>query len=276
MANVQPIEFEQLVAEYQNTADHNDYLVKTMTEATWSNPILAPHRKYFQTNRLGFGDPCFHSMWLTLMCSAQRRFGRVRALEIGVFKGQVISLWALIAKHWGIDLQISGITPLMGNPRPKSRLKAWLRYRLDPRFREQTDNANFHEMADYASIIRENFRRFDVDFESVVLHKGFSTDKKVVEDLANETFHIVYVDGDHTYDGALHDFTTFGSKVVKGGWLVADDAGCSLPGNDFWKGLPAVSQAAEHLLGLGFRNVLNVGHNRIYQRVDEESGEKRT
>jgi hypothetical protein len=55
--------------------------------------------------------------------------------------------------------------------------------------------------------------------------------------------------------------------VTKGGFLVADDAGCGLPGTSFWKGHEAVSRAAEILPSLGFVNILNVGHNRIYERV---------
>jgi hypothetical protein len=77
----------------------------------------------------------------------------------------------------------------------------------------------------------------------------------------------VYVDGDHTYQGALHDFVTFGPKVAPGGWLVADDAGQDLSGSAFWKGHEAVTRAAQVLPSLGFRNVLNVGHNRVYERM---------
>ena len=49
--------------------------------------------------------------------------------------------------------------------------------------------------------------------------------------------------------------------------LVADDAGCELPGTVFWKGHESVSRAARELPALGFTNVLNVGHNRVYQRT---------
>ena len=101
----------------------------------------------------------------------------------------------------------------------------------------------------------------------MTLHRGFSTDPQILNTLAQEHYHLIYVDGDHTYDGALHDFRTFGPKIVPGGWLVADDAGCDLPGTVFWKGHAAVSRAARELPALGFKNVLNVGHNRVYERV---------
>jgi Methyltransferase domain len=80
-------------------------------------------------------------------------------------------------------------------------------------------------------------------------------------------FHIVYVDGDHSYDGARSDFEYFGTRVVRGGWLVADDAGYFLPSTRFWKGYEVVSRAAQELKKLGFRNVLNIGHNCVFEKL---------
>jgi hypothetical protein len=259
--------FEHLVAEYKNTADHNDQLFRLFTELTWKEPRLAAHRRYIEVNRLGFGDAAFHSMWLRLLASAGRRFGTVRVLEIGVFKGQVISLWAFIGKHWNINIQISAVSPLSGEPLSKSRLEKFIRGLFDTRFREQLRNGNFYPADDYFGIIKRLFERFDVDFDAVKIYQGYSTDQRILDLIADATFHIVYVDGDHTQKGALHDFKIFGSMVVSGGWLVADDAGCGLPGSAFWKGHEAVSRAAEILPTIGFRNIINVGHNRIYERV---------
>lgn len=258
---------EQLVADYRNTAEHNDSLFRQMADLTWSDPILSTHRRYVEDNKLGFGDAAFHATWMRLLNAADQRFGSLRAMEIGVFKGQIISLWALIAKCCDIHLQISGISPLKGQSMPHSRILVWLRYRLDRAFREKVHNGNFYPNDDYEGAIRQLFEHFGVSFSSVALHRGLSTDPTVVQRLANETFHILYVDGDHTYEGALNDFTVYGPKVVTGGWLVADDSGCFLPGSAFWKGHPSVSRAAEILPKLGFKNVLNVGHNRIYERT---------
>lgn len=46
-----------------------------------------------------------------------------------------------------------------------------------------------------------------------------------------------------------------------------DDASYDLPGNGFWKGYESVARACRRLPGLGFKNVLNVGHNRIFERT---------
>lgn len=259
--------FEDLAGDYRNTAEHNDEIHRLMTAATWADPLLAAHRRYVENHKLGFGDPAFHALWLRLLESAVRRFGHVRALEIGVFKGQVISLWSTLADARGLDLEISALSPLAGQPLPRSRFWNRIRYRLDRRFREQIDNGNFYAETDYEGIIRAFFRNFGTDFDKVTLHRGFSTDPQILNTLVQERYHLIYVDGDHTYDGALHDFRTFGPKIVPGGWLVADDAGCDLPGTVFWKGHAAVSRAARELPALGFKNVLNVGHNRVYERL---------
>lgn len=259
--------FAYLTQSYVCTAEHNDRLFHEFTAATWADPLLAPHRRHIEDNKLGFGDAAFHTMWKLLLEESARRFGTVRCLEIGVFKGQVISLWALLARALSLDVHISALSPLAGQPSSRSRLVHALRYRLDRRYRERVVNGDFYDDSDYAATVRGLFTHFGLDFDRVELHRAYSTDPAALERLTDATFHIVYVDGDHTYEGSLHDFKTFGPKVMPGGWLIADDAGARLPGTAFWKGHEAVSRAAEVLPALGFKNVLNISHNRIFERV---------
>jgi len=261
--------FDDLVSAYRNTEEDNDALFQQMNSLTWSDPILSAHRRYIEKNDLGYGDAAFHAMWLRLLDCARARFGRLRLLEIGVFKGQVLSLWALIARNWNIDAEITAISPLAGRPLPRSRLVRWVRSRFDAEFRESLRNGNFYDLCDYEAALQGLFARFELDFNSIELYRGYSTDPQIQLALADAMFHIVYVDGDHTFKGALQDFAVYGAKVMAGGWLVADDAGLFLPGTAFWKGHEAVSRAANILPDIGFRNVMNVGHNRIYQRVEQ-------
>jgi hypothetical protein len=269
----QPISpsFDDLVLAYKNTAEHNDALFQQLNLLTWSDPILSAHRHHVENNELGYGDAAFHSMWLRLLYHAQTRFGRVRLLEIGVFKGQIISLWALIARKWNIDVEITAISPFAGRPLPRSRWVTWVRSRFDAKFRENLRNGNFYDVCDYESAVRGLFARFELDIKSIKLYRGYSTDAQIQSALADAMFHIVYVDGDHTFEGASQDFAVYGAKVMAGGWLIADDAGFFIPGTAFWKGHEAVSRAANILPEIGFRNIMNVGHNRIYERVEQRS-----
>ena len=261
------IPFEQLTDSYQNTAEHNDALHRQLTAATWADPVLAAHRRHVEENKLGFGDAAFHAMWSTLLTAASQRFGSVRAIEIGIYKGQVISLWSLLGHELKLDIAVSAIGPLAGQPQPHAGLLSKIRYRLSARFREQVNNANFYTEEDYPAIVRAHFAHHALNFDCVKIHRGFSNDPKILNALAGESFHLVYVDGDHSYEGALHDFKTFSAKIPPGGWLVADDAGGDLPGTAFWKGHEAVTRAVRIMPSLGFVNVLNVGHNRIFERT---------
>ena len=110
---------EQFTVDYKNTAANNDRIFRQFSELTWADPVLCAHRRHIEQDKLGFGDAAFHAMWLRLLEYANRRFGVSARLKIGVFKGQVISLWAVIGRHWNIDISISAITPLSGHPIPR-------------------------------------------------------------------------------------------------------------------------------------------------------------
>lgn len=264
---IPPLDYSNLVRDYTNTAEGNDRLFALCTQTAAANPILARHRAHVEMNQLGFGDPAFHALWDALLTEAANKFNQVRALEIGVFKGQVISLWALLAKKRQLDVEVHALTPLAGNPAPPLGWLHRVRYRLDAGYRENFRTGNHYADDDYETAVREHFRHHDLDFEKVRLHRGFSTDPGLKAQLETARFEILYVDGDHREAGARHDFREYGAKVVPGGWLVADDAGHDLPGNTFWKGYPEVTAALDELPALGFSNVLNVGHNRVFQRA---------
>ena len=74
------------------------------------------------------------------------------------------------------------------------------------------DNGNFYEDEDYEATVRAHFSKWDLDFGRVKVHRGFSNDPKLLRELEGEVFHVVYVDGDHTHQGVLHDFVTFGPR----------------------------------------------------------------
>lgn len=259
-------EFASRLLAYTNTAECNDRVFAEFTALTQSDPLLSDHRRHVETHALGFGDPAFHAMWRGLLAHAHHRFGAVNALEIGVFKGQVISLWSLLARHYHWPIHIHAISPLAGQPMPKLGLWRSLLYRLSPRFRERVDSGDFYPEEDYQEIVQKHFSRYGLSFDDVRLVRGYSTASDVRSAVAADRFELIYIDGDHTYTGALADIEHYAPKVVAGGWLVMDDAAYDLPGSTFWKGYETVARACLRLPELGFANVLNVGHNRIFER----------
>src|SRR5271170_7558190 len=67
---------------------------------------LREHRKYFTQQGRGFGEDAFHTMWYLLF----REFQPADFLEIGVFRGQTISLAALLARHFNLNCFVQGIS----------------------------------------------------------------------------------------------------------------------------------------------------------------------
>lgn len=262
-----PHSLTELVDRYENTAAHNDALHAALTAATWADPLLAAHRRHIETHQLGFGDPAFHTLWRLLLAAAHERFGTVDALEIGVFKGQVVSLWSLLAKTEGWPVRVHALSPFEGQPLRGDRWMRKLKQLLLPRFRERLRSGDFYAKDNYEAIVRRLFADFELDFDAVRLVRGYSTAAPVLALVATDRYQVVYIDGDHTYEGAASDIRNFAPKVVPGGWLVMDDASFDLPGTTFWKGYESVSRACTLLPSLGLRNVLNVGHNRVFERV---------
>jgi len=68
---------------------------------------LTDHRNYFSEESRGFGEDAFHAAWYLFL----KEFQPKNLLEIGIYRGQVISLWNLIGEKENLDMSISGISP---------------------------------------------------------------------------------------------------------------------------------------------------------------------
>ena len=66
------------------------------------------HRKYFKESSRGFGEDLFHVMWFYLFKDLRPK----NVLEIGVYRGQVLTLWSLLSKEMNIGANIYGLSPL--------------------------------------------------------------------------------------------------------------------------------------------------------------------
>jgi len=245
----------------------HDFIHQEFTRKTWADPLLAEHRNFIEAGHIGFGDPAFHYMWKLLIEHLAPR-KRLRLLEIGVYKGQVLSLWALLLRNLSSNGGIFAISPMKGDPLPASAWKRRLLALFSARFRERLCNGDFYDDLDYEHAMQSLFQHFRLDPRMVTLFKGLSTDSSVHAAVAETFFDLIYLDGDHTYDVVRADLKFYGQRIAIGGYLVTDDSGASLPGNNFWKGHPSVSRAVDDWASANFRNVLNCGHNRIFQRVE--------
>jgi hypothetical protein len=260
--------FSSRIGHYQNTAEGNDALHQEFSQLVHDVPFLIEHRKHVEKYQLGFGDPAFHYMWFLILQYIASDFPQARLLEIGVFKGQVISLWSLIAKQLSLNIRVTGISPLEGNPLPKS---VWVRRfenLLSAQFRRNREAGNFYPNEDYKAIIEDLFSRFNLDFSQIRILQGYSNDEYVLSQVHQEKFSLIYIDGDHTYEGVVRDLQNYSPLVELNGLLVMDDASYYLPGERFWKGHETVSRACDEMISsLGLINIWNIGHNRVYRKV---------
>ena len=259
--------WSEFVSRYSSTVQANDALWKQMTDLTDATPILKRHRDWVEDNKWGFGDRAFHAMWFLMLADlASRQAKPLRLLEIGVYKGQVLSLWTMIARHLNVSAEVTGISPLAGKP-PVMSILHRLRMVVDRGYREDAMVGNLHEQSNFASDVRKIFGEFGLDPSSMRLVEGLSQDPAVHSQVKDMTFDVVYVDGGHRYEEVSADLRLYAPHVRTGGYLVVDDAGYFLPGTLFFKGFEPVSRAAEQLDRKAWKNILNVGHNRVFERI---------
>src|ERR1700733_1349099 len=155
---------------------------------------LRAHRAFFATQQRGFGEQAFHSMWYLLL----REFRPVTLLEIGVFRGQVISLWSLIGKLQGSQPRIRCISP----------------------FTRSGDGVSAYPELDYLQDMHANFRHFHLPEPDYM--KALSTDPAALRYLKAEPCDCIYIDGSHDYEIVLSDYQNSVAALRTGGLLVMD------------------------------------------------------
>lgn len=204
---------------------------------------LREHRRFFQQERRGFGEDAFHSMWWHLV----RRFRPANFLEIGVYRGQTISLVSLIARLEGIDCRVQGISP----------------------FSSAGDSvSNYAGGLDYLKDTLANFRHFGLPEPALLT--AYSTDEDAVDLIRSQTWDCIYIDGNHDYEIVKRDWEVCSAAVSAGGIIVLDDSGLSTsyqPPRFATGGHPGPSQLASELTDDSFTEILQVGHNRVFHKA---------
>lgn len=261
-------ELQKYFADYHSTAERNDSVWTNFEKSTDSIHFLKSHRDWVEQNSWGFGDRAFHYMWYLILRDDVLNRPDPRLLEIGVYKGQVISLWALIASQFHKSAAIAAVSPFE-SAKPwfaRSRILNRVAQTLFKHYRDDVRSANLYESEDYLDCVHCIFRQFGLSEANVSFLRGYSQDQHVYQQVEGGLFDVIYIDGGHRYEQVAEDLTNYSRLVSAGGYLVLDDASCNQPGSKFWKGHESVSRAADDWGAPGFTNVLNVGHNRVFKR----------
>lgn len=204
---------------------------------------LKEHRNYFKQDLRGFGEDAFHSMWYFIFKEHKPK----KVLEIGVYRGQTITLFALLANKLGIECEVHGISP----------------------FTSAGDKVSVYlQNLDYENDVKKNFNHFKLP--TPFLHKGFSTNEEMIKIIESKQWDLIYIDGNHDYDIAKHDFEICSKHINKGGLIVLDDASLNTeykPAFYSTAGHPGPSLVASEIDMKSFVEIISVGHNRVFKKL---------
>jgi len=204
---------------------------------------LRAHRAYFTSEGRGFGEDAFHVLWFLLF----REFKPKNFLEIGVFRGQTLSLAAILSRMNNLPGGVAGISPFSSAGDSVSR---------------------YRRNIDYYEDTLESFRHFQLPAPTLV--RAFSTDPAAAQFIAAREWDMIYIDGNHDYDVARQDWELCSRQLKSGGIVVLDDSGLTTtfrPPFFATGGHPGPSQLAQEIDRRQFREVLQVGHNRVFQKI---------
>jgi Methyltransferase domain len=204
---------------------------------------LKAHRAYFQAGSRGFGEDAFHVMWWMLF----QKFRPSRFVEIGVYRGQTLSLASLLQRMLGIDGRVTGISP----------------------FSPAGDTCStYRDHIDYLEDTRRNFTHFRLPEPELI--SAYSTDASARERVASDVWDAAYIDGNHDYEVAKTDWELCAAHTRTGGIVVLDDAARQTtyqPPAFATAGHPGPSRVAAEIDTSMFREILRVGHNRVFQKI---------
>jgi len=205
---------------------------------------LRAHRAWFQAGGRGFGEDPFHTMWFLLF----REFKPANFLEIGVFRGQTTSLAALLAREGGWNCAVHGISP----------------------FTPAGDSVSMYQPGiDYYADTVANFEHFQLQRPSLL--RAYSTDPEAVRLIGSQQWCVTYIDGNHDYEIARKDWEACSQAMKPGGVIVLDDSGLNTayrPPPMATGGHPGPSRLAQEIDRSVFTEILQVGHNRAFQKKD--------
>jgi len=231
------------VIEFYKQQDDNKHkkIYESFKEHVNNNSILINQFN----NTHGFGEIPFSWNWYLLVKDVPENF---IFLEIGVFKGRVLSLIQLLSNMFNKNVQIYGITPL----------------------NTASDKYSEYQNCDYLKCIKESYKISNLNFNNTTILHGFSQDENIIKKAQELVYDIIFIDGCHDYDVVCLDIKNYSEMVKIGGYLVLDDAS-SLLENSYgvFLGHYDVGKAIHDVLekDLRFVHLYAVGHNRVWKKI---------
>lgn len=235
------LSFSEAVDAFPNRNDIYAYMHHHLHNL--SPNAIKEHRLYYSKNKRGFGEDALHAMWWTLL----QEFKPKLLLEIGVYRGQIVTLWGLIAKLNNLSCEVHGISPFLSSGDQVS---------------------NYLTTIDYMKDTLESNQYFKLP--NPFFLKALSTDSNAIEYIKSHQWDLIYIDGNHDYDIALLDYKNCRDSLAKGGLLIMDDSSLYTdfkPPAFSFAGHPGPSRIVQELAIKELHFLGGVGHNNVFMKV---------
>jgi hypothetical protein len=228
--------------EWKDAPEYHKEINDTFIGYVNDNPKLIEHRLWVKSNHFGFGEDSFHWLHKLLVDEMPNEF---KFLEVGIFRGQVLSLYKLLADISSKKVVRYGVSPM--------------------------DSSDGHWDSDYFADAVTIHQQFNLKKDYTIYH-GSSTDESIIEKAQfTAPYDILYIDGSHKYEDVVSDLAHYPQMIKQGGYLLIDDA-CNDMNQPwgFFQGIEPVTRAVLEWektdIGQEFEFVFNVVHNRLYKR----------
>jgi hypothetical protein len=241
-------DFYKFSSEWENSTEYNDKIYDYFETQVDSFELLKDHYNIITENELGYGEKAFRYLWALVF--SQINANNLKFLEIGVYKGSILTLSQLIGEQLGINIISYGLTPL----------------------NKTGDRYSIYDDADYKECIKECFIKTKAPTKNSFIINGLSTDdraKKKVLEIGE--FDVIYVDGGHDYNTVVNDIDLCDQILKSKGLLVLDD-GASLLNLSIktgrFKGHYEVGLAIKDKLenNINYKHLFACGNNRVFQK----------
>lgn len=238
---------EEVIDFYKKGSHDKNHVIYNEFNKNVSNiKLFHQHFQYTQ----GYGELPFSWNWHLIVKSMENNF---KFLEVGVYKGRILSLIKLLSTQHNKLCKIVGVTPLDN----------------------VGDKYSSYDNDNYFNAIRNGFQNLNLSMENVEIIKGLSQDSDVLEKLKNlDQFDIIFIDGSHDYEVVCADIISYIPFLKVGGYFIMDDSSLYInnPGGDF-KGHPDVGKAVTDVLEKDNRmlELYACGHNRVWKKVSSHN-----
>lgn len=226
-----------------NLSRNDVYKWFTISFRKMSPEWLKSHREYFSKKQRGYGEDAFHAMWLFILETLRPS----KALEIGVYRGQIISLWKCWATNTDCQIEIVGVTPLsiLG------------------------DSVSNYPELNYKLDIENNFVHFNLNLIEIIQCPSQMSPAR--ERIIDGMWDLIYIDGSHEYEDVKLDVDAAYLGLRTNGLMVLDDSSLftdfQIRLENISRGHPGPSLVFSEIDSRKFQWLFGVGHINVLRKL---------